>query len=84
LTRALAKEVASRRIRVNAVVPGFVETPMTQVVPEYVLKVMVSKIPLGRFGSPEDVANLIVFLASCERSGFITGECIECSGMMSL
>jgi NAD(P)-dependent dehydrogenase (short-subunit alcohol dehydrogenase family) len=84
LTRALAKEVAVRKIRVNAVVPGFVDTPMSQAVPEPVLKAIRAKIPLGRLGSAEDIANLIVFLASCERSGYITGECIECSGMISM
>ena len=84
LTRALAKEVAARQIRVNAVVPGFVVTPMSQAVPEPILQAMKTKIPLGRLGSPEDIANLIAFLASCKRSGYITGECIECSGMISL
>jgi len=84
LTRALAKEVAAQRIHVNAVLPGFIDTPMSQAVPEPVLNAIKEKISLGRFGDPQDVANLILFLASCERSGYITGECIECSGMISL
>jgi len=84
LTRALAKEVAARRIRVNVVLPGFIDTPMSQAVPKPVLNAIKRKIPLGRFGKPQDIANLILFLASCERSGYITGECIECSGMISL
>ena len=84
LTRSLAKEVASRQIRVNAVVPGFVVTPMSQAVPAPILEAMQTKIPLGRLGAPEDVASLIAFLASGKRSGYITGECIECSGMISL
>ena len=83
LTRALAKEVASRQIRVNAVLPGFIDTPMAQAVPKPILNSIKGKIPLGRFGDPQDIANLILFLAS-ERSGYITGECIECSGMISL
>lgn len=84
LTRALAKEMAQRRIRVNAVLPGFISTPMSQAVPEPVLNAIKQRIPLGRMGDPRDIANLILFLASCERSGYITGECIECSGMLSL
>ena len=84
LTRALAKEVAPRRIRVNAVLPGFIDTPMARAVPEPVLNAIRGKIPLGRFGNPHDVANLILFLASCERSGYITGQCVECSGMIAL
>ena len=83
LTRALAKEAAGRGVRVNAVVPGFIETPMTQAVPEKILSTMKSRISLGRFGHPEDVADLVAFLAS-DRSKYITGEAIECSGMISL
>jgi NAD(P)-dependent dehydrogenase (short-subunit alcohol dehydrogenase family) len=84
LTRALAKEVASKGIRVNAVLPGFIETPMTQAVPINVREGIARKIPSGHFGKPQDVANLVLFLASCERSGYITGQCIECSGMIAL
>lgn len=83
LTRAIAKEVAYRRIRVNAVLPGFINTQMAQAVPEPILNAVEKKIPLGRFGDPNDIANLVLFLAS-ERSGYITGECIECSGMIAL
>ena len=83
LTRALAKEVASRGIRVNAVLPGFIDTPMTQAVPESVRDRIVAKIPMGSFGKPDDVANLILFLAS-PRSGYITGQGIQCSGMIAL
>lgn len=83
LTRALAKEAAFRRIRVNSVLPGFINTPMAQSVPEPILKSIEKKIPLARFGESNDVANLILFLAS-ERSSYITGECIEISGMISL
>jgi NAD(P)-dependent dehydrogenase (short-subunit alcohol dehydrogenase family) len=83
LTRALAKEVARRGIRVNAVTPGFITTPMSQAVPAHILSAIQQKIALREMGKPEDVANAIAFLAS-ERSRYITGETIECSGMISL
>lgn len=84
LTRALAKEVARNGVRVNAVIPGFIETPMSHAVPEHILAAIVqNKIALSRLGRPEDVANVIAFLAS-ERSRYITGETIECSGMIAL
>ena len=83
LTRALAREAACRGVRVNAVVPGFIETPMSAAVPEKILESVRQRIALRRFGKPEEVAALIAFLAS-ERSGYITGETIECSGMISL
>jgi len=83
-SKALAKEVAHRNVRVNCVAPGFIETPMVQAVPDKVQDAVRQKIALGRFGSAEDVANLILFLASCERSGYMTGETVECSGMISL
>mmetsp|Transcript_8549 Transcript_8549/g.14205 ORF Transcript_8549/g.14205 Transcript_8549/m.14205 type:complete len:253 (+) Transcript_8549:115-873(+) len=84
LTRSLAKEVAHRQVRVNCVVPGFIDTNMVQSVPEAVQDRVRERIALGKFGSPEDVANLILFLSSCERSGYITGETMECSGMISM
>jgi NAD(P)-dependent dehydrogenase (short-subunit alcohol dehydrogenase family) len=83
LTKAIAKEVAYRRIRVNAVLPGFINTKMAQAVPAPILNAIEKKIPLGRFGEPNDIANLVLFLAS-DRSAYITGECIECSGMLAL
>jgi NAD(P)-dependent dehydrogenase (short-subunit alcohol dehydrogenase family) len=85
LTRALAKEVAgqSHNVRVNAVVPGFIDTSMTQAVPEPVRDEIVSKIPMRRFGKPEEVADLVSFLLS-PRSSYITGESIRVSGMISL
>jgi len=84
LTRALAQEMATSGIRVNAVIPGFIDTPMVEAVPDKVKKQMSSKIALERLGTPQDVANLILFLASCERSGYLTGECVECSGKIAL
>ena len=85
LTKALAREVAPRRIRVNCVLPGFIATEMTDAVPEAVKESISKKIVWQQqFGQPEDVANLVLFLASCRRSGYITGEAMECSGMISL
>jgi 3-oxoacyl-[acyl-carrier protein] reductase len=66
------------------VVPGFINTKMVESVPEAVQERVREKIALGKFGSPEDVANLVLFLSSCERSGYITGEAMECRGMISL
>lgn len=63
---------------------GFIETPMANAVPERILSDMKKRIALRRLGSPEDVANLCCFLASSERSGYITGEVMECSGMLRL
>ena len=84
LTRSLAKEVAHRGVRVNCVVPGFIETPMVEAVPEKVQAKVKRTIALERFGKPQDVANLILYLASSERAGYITGEAVECSGLISL
>lgn len=75
-TKALAQEVAPRKITVNAVAPGFIETDMTKELPQDELKKMV---PVGRFGKPEEVAALVDFLASDE-AGYITGEVISVNG----
>ena len=71
-------------VRVNCIQPGFIATPMSQAVPEHILSDMTKKISLRRLGRAEDVANLALFLASAERSGYITGEAFECSGMLRL
>jgi 3-oxoacyl-[acyl-carrier protein] reductase len=81
LTKTAAKEYASRGITVNAVAPGFITTAMTDVLPENVKEEMKKLIPLGRFGTVEDVANAVVFLASPE-SGYITGQVIHVNGGM--
>ena len=81
LTKAAAKELASRGITVNAIAPGFIETDMTDALPEKVKEATVSQIPLGRFGRPQDVARLATFLAS-EASGYITGQVIHVDGGM--
>jgi 3-oxoacyl-[acyl-carrier-protein] reductase (EC 1.1.1.100) len=80
-TKSLAKEVGSRGITVNAVAPGFIDTPMTQDLPEDIKEAYKKQIPLGRFGSPEDVANAVLFLAS-EKASYITGEVINVNGGM--
>jgi len=74
LTRAIAVEVASRSITVNAVAPGFIATPMTDPLPQPVKDAMLGRIPLGRMGADADVAAAIVFLASDE-AAYITGTC---------
>jgi len=80
LTRTLAKELAPMGIRVNAVTPGFIHTPMTDKIPEKRREEMVSHIPLGRMGKPEDIAKAILFLATNSLSGYITGAVLEISG----
>lgn len=79
LTRAIAVEVASRNITVNAVAPGFIATPMTDVLSQEIKDKMKAMIPLGRFGSDKDIATAIVFLASDEAS-YITGQVLEVNG----
>ncbi|HEY4719874.1 MAG TPA: 3-oxoacyl-[acyl-carrier-protein] reductase, partial [Candidatus Methylomirabilis sp.] len=79
LTKAAAKEVASRGITVNAVAPGFIETDMTRALDPGRQEEIRSKIPLGRFGMPEEVAELVVFLAS-DRAAYITGQVIHING----
>jgi len=83
LTKAIAVEIASRNITVNAVAPGFIETPMTDVLPEKVKEDLKTRIPLGRMGAPRDVAAAIVFLASDE-AGYITGHVLNVNGGMHL
>lgn len=83
LTKAIAVEIASRGITVNAVAPGFIETPMTDILPEKVKEELKVRIPLGRMGSPRDVAAAIVFLASDE-AGYITGHVLNVNGGMHL
>lgn len=83
LTKAIAMEIASRNITVNAVAPGFVETPMTDVLSEKVKEDLKTRIPLGRMGSPRDVAAAIVFLASDE-AAYVTGHVLDVNGGMYL
>ena len=83
LTKAIAMEIASRNITVNAVAPGFIKTPMTNVLPDKVKEELNTRIPLGRMGSARDVAAAIVFLASDE-AGYITGHVLDVNGGMYL
>lgn len=78
-TKSMAKELASRGIRVNAIAPGFIETDMTEVLKDEIKDTMLKAIPLNSFGNPKDIANLVVFLAS-ERSDYITGQIINVDG----
>ena len=79
--RSLAKEVGSRNITVNAVAPGFIDTDMTEVLTEEQKNTMLGAIPLGRLGLPEEIANVVKFLAS-EDSSYITGETLHVNGGM--
>jgi 3-oxoacyl-[acyl-carrier protein] reductase len=81
LTRSNARELARRNVTVNAVAPGFIETDMTSELPEKVRNEMSSQIPLGRFGSPQDIAAAVAFLAS-EQAGYITGHELSVNGGM--
>ena len=85
LTRTWAREFARKgaQVRVNAVAPGFIRTPMTEKIPRDILEGIVSRVPLGRMGEPEDVAGLVAFLAG-EESSYITGQVIRVDGGLVL
>ncbi|WP_129722041.1 3-oxoacyl-[acyl-carrier-protein] reductase [Xylanivirga thermophila] len=78
-SKSIAKELASRGIRVNVVAPGFIQTDMTGMLPQNIKEELLSKIPLGRYGDPMDIAHLVGFLASDE-SSYITGQVINVDG----
>ncbi len=80
-TRALAKELGSRGITVNAVAPGFIETDMTNALPESQAAALIAQIPLARLGQPEEIASVVGFLAS-EKGAYITGETLQVNGGM--
>ncbi len=79
LTKTTAKELATRGITCNAVTPGLIESDMTEILPEDLKRKYLEKIALGRFGTPEDVANVVAFLASDE-AGYVTGQVIDIDG----
>jgi 3-oxoacyl-[acyl-carrier protein] reductase len=81
LTKTLAREYASRGVTVNAVAPGFIDTDMTRNLPEEAKRSMLAQIPLGRVGSPEDVAAAVLFLCSDE-AGYVTGQVLRVNGGM--
>ena len=81
MTKSIAAEVASRGITANAIAPGFIKTPMTDVLPDELKKTYLSQIPAGRFGEPDDIANACVFLASDEAS-YINGQTLHVNGGM--
>merc|ERR1712194_87072 len=80
----IEEEKVPPSVRVNCIQPGFIRTPMAQAVPEKLLSAMTRKIALRRLGRADEVANLALFLASSARAGYITGEVLECSGMLRL
>ncbi|RKE34870.1 3-oxoacyl-[acyl-carrier-protein] reductase [Paraburkholderia sp. BL23I1N1] len=81
MTRALAREIGSRGITVNCVAPGFIDTDMTKTLPEEQQTALKSQIPLGRLGSPDDIAHAVAFLAS-PQAGYITGTTLHVNGGM--
>jgi 3-oxoacyl-[acyl-carrier protein] reductase len=81
LTKTLAREYASRGVTVNAVAPGFIDTDMTRTLPEEAKRYMLGQIPLGRVGSPADVAAAVLFLSS-EEASYITGQVLRVNGGM--
>lgn len=83
LTKTMARELASRGITCNAVAPGFVDTEMTEVLSDGVKEAACAQIPLGRFGKPEDIANMVAYLAG-ECGDYITGQVISVDGGMNI
>ncbi len=81
MTKSIAAEVASRGITANCIAPGFIKTPMTDVLSDDLKKAYLAQIPAGRFGEPDDIANTCVFLASSE-AGYINGQTINVNGGM--
>lgn len=81
LTKSNARELAKRNVTVNAVAPGFIATAMTDALPEKVRAELTAQIPLDRLGSPEDIANAVLFLAA-EASGYVTGQVLAVNGGM--
>jgi 3-oxoacyl-[acyl-carrier protein] reductase len=83
LTKSLAKELGARGVRVNAIAPGYIDTPMTQALPEETRKLIIDATPLKSIGSTEDVANAVVFLAS-PRARFVTGVVLPVDGGLGI
>ncbi len=83
LSKSMAKEVASRGIRVNCLAPGFIDTEMTTALNEQIRKSLLEIIPLNRFGQPDDVAEAVLFLSS-DNAAYITGQVISIDGGMNI
>ncbi|GBR52988.1 3-oxoacyl-ACP reductase [Neokomagataea thailandica NBRC 106555] len=83
MSKSLAQEAGPRGVTVNVVAPGFIETPMTDVLPENLREKLVGSIPLGRMGGPDDIASAVVYLASNE-AGWVTGTTLHVNGGMSM
>jgi len=83
LTKSLAREVAARNVRVNAVAPGFIDTVMTQKLNQEQREALTRQIPMGRIGEPEEVAKVVLFLAS-DLSSYLTGQVIHITGGMGM
>ncbi|MCD8232314.1 MAG: 3-oxoacyl-[acyl-carrier-protein] reductase [Clostridiales bacterium] len=83
MTKSMARELASRNIRVNAVAPGVIDTDMTKAMPDSAKEALVSQVPLGKMGQPQDIANAVAFLAS-DMASYITGHVICVDGGMAM
>ena len=83
LTKSLAQELASRNVTVNAVAPGFIATPMTDVLNDKQKEAILARVPAGRLGSPEDIAAAVLYLAS-EEGGYVTGQTLHVNGGMAM
>jgi 3-oxoacyl-[acyl-carrier protein] reductase len=81
LSKTIARELASRGITCNVVAPGFIDTDMTEVLPDKVKQAVIGQIPAGTFGKPEDIAAAVAFLASTQ-ARYITGQCLTVDGGM--
>jgi 3-oxoacyl-[acyl-carrier protein] reductase len=81
MTRALARELGSRNVTVNAIAPGFIDTDMTRALTEDQAKAMLANVPLGRFGQPDEIAQPVLFLAS-PMASYITGTTLHINGGM--
>ncbi|MFW5732691.1 MAG: 3-oxoacyl-[acyl-carrier-protein] reductase [Planctomycetota bacterium] len=83
LTKSTAKELAGKSVRANAIAPGFIQTPMTDVLPQQAKDMAMDQIPMKRFGQPQDIANAVRFLAS-DASAYITGQVLSVDGGMHM
>lgn len=80
MTKSMAKELGRTGIRVNAILPGFIQTPMTDKIPDKIKERLLSNIAIGRMGSPDEIAQVCLFLASNKMSSYVTGASIDVTG----